>query len=83
MYTVQISNVAEKDLNKIPDKYYKKIKQVLSGIEIDPRPVGCLKLSILEGYRIRVGQFRVLYEIIDDKKIVNVYRIRHRKDAYK
>ena len=55
----------------------------LNGLEDDPRPVGVKKLSGHEGYRIRIGDYRVLYEIEDTVKKVLVFAIRHRKDAYR
>jgi mRNA interferase RelE/StbE len=52
-------------------------------MENNPRPDGCIKLSDSEEYRIRVGIYRILYEIDDDRKIVSIYKIEHRKDIYK
>ncbi len=49
---------------------------------IDPRPHGYLKLKGREGYRIRIGNYRIIYEMIDDKLMVIVITISHRKDVY-
>ncbi|MHB8930548.1 MAG: type II toxin-antitoxin system RelE family toxin [Melioribacteraceae bacterium] len=55
---------------------YKTIKKY-------PRPIGVQKLTDQEGYRIRSGYYRVLFEIDDKQKIVHIYRIKHRKEVYK
>ena len=49
----------------------------------DPRPFGVQKLSGASGYRIRIGDYRVLYEIHDKRHLVSVYRIKHRREAYR
>jgi mRNA interferase RelE/StbE len=49
----------------------------------NPRPVGCKKLTNEEGYRIRVGNYRILYTINDANKLVDVFKISHRKDSYR
>ena len=48
-----------------------------------PRPEGCSKLTGREAWRIRVGDYRVIYEIHDDRQVVIIVVIRHRKDAYR
>jgi mRNA interferase RelE/StbE len=48
----------------------------------DPRPPGCKKLKGRDGYRIRVGDYRIIYQIIDDVLVVNVVALGHRKDIY-
>jgi mRNA interferase RelE/StbE len=48
----------------------------------NPRPVGCEKLSVQEYYRIRLGNYRIIYSIEDDKLIIIVIKIGHRKDIY-
>jgi mRNA interferase RelE/StbE len=49
----------------------------------NPRPVGCKKLTNQEGYRIRIGNYRILYTIEDENKIVMIYRVGHRRDVYR
>ena len=49
----------------------------------NPRPVGCKKLTNEEGYRIRVGNYRILYKIDDKNFSINIYKITHRKDVYR
>ena len=82
MYEVIIEKSALKELQKISKQDYHKIKSVLLTLIVDPRPHGYLKLKGREGYRIRVGNYRIIYEIIDDKLMVIVITISHRKDVY-
>ncbi len=82
MYEVIIEKSAIKELQKIPKQDYRKIKSVLLTLTVDPRPHGYLKLKGREGYRIRAGNYRIIYEIIDDKLMVIVITVSHRKDVY-
>ena len=63
-----------------------KIIQIRNKILIlsqNPRPPGCLKLTAEEGYRVKTGDYRILYRIADREKIVHIYRIKHRRESYK
>ena len=82
-YTVFLHSRAQKELVKIKGKEYQNITDELKFLEKNPRPIGCLKLTNKEGYRIRVGNFRVLYTVDESVKEIDVYRICHRKDAYR
>jgi mRNA interferase RelE/StbE len=83
MYNVLIKPSAEKFIQKLSSIDAQRILCILKSLESNPRPPGCLKLTIEEGYRIRVGNYRILYEIDDKNKTVIVYRIKHRKDVYR
>lgn len=67
----------------MPDKEVKKIFNRLMQLKDDPRPIGVQKLSTQEGYRIRSGDYRILFEINDEIETVLIFRIKHRKEAYK
>lgn len=82
-YKINIKPSALKDLDSLPDKEVKKISIRLMQLKDEPRPIGVQKLSAQEGYRIRSGNYRILFEINDESKTVFIYRIKHRKDAYK
>ncbi|MCJ7577922.1 MAG: type II toxin-antitoxin system RelE/ParE family toxin [candidate division Zixibacteria bacterium] len=73
----------EKELDTIPDKIFDKIKKVISSLKDNPRPLGVKKLTNQEHWRIRVGEYRILYEIDDKEKIIAIFKIKHRKDVYK
>jgi len=74
---------ARKDLDKLPDQVFKKIKEKILVLKDDPRPSGCIKLTGEEGYRLRSGDHRILYRIDDKIKAVYIYRIKHRREAYR
>lgn len=82
-YKVEIKQSAVKELNKIPVRDLKKIVSKIESLSNNPRPTGCEKLSTLERYRIRQGNYRILYSIEDDILTVYVVKIGHRKDIYR
>jgi len=82
-YQVEFSKKASKELRKIDSRYVPRIYEVAESLSSEPRPVGCKKLSGSEHtYRIRVGDYRIIYDIEDDKLVILVIRIRHRQSAY-
>ena len=83
MYHLKIKRSAERDLMKLPRSLFLRINQQILALRDDPRPPGVRKLQHnLEGWRIRVGNYRVLYQINDKEKIVTIFRVRHRRDVY-
>lgn len=82
MYEVIVGKQVIKQLEKIPLTDYKRIKSALINLTSVPRPQGYLKLKGRDAYRIRVGNYRIIYEIKDDKLIVLIITIAHRKDVY-
>ncbi len=86
MYSVFLEKRAERDLKKLPTDLFYRIMPVIQALRNNPRPSGCLKLkNTLQDYRIRVGDYRILYEYeIDDKsQVVKVMRVRHRRESYR
>jgi mRNA interferase RelE/StbE len=69
-------------LDKLSDNITWPIIEAISGLEQNPRPVGYKKLKGRDGYRIRVANYRIIYEIIDQQLIVEVIALGHRKDIY-
>ena len=82
-YKISIRRKAQKQLAKLPPKDYKKVKQVILNLVPDPRPSGSKKLKGRDGWRIRQGDYRIIYEIHDDQLIIIVLDIGHRKDIYR
>jgi len=83
-YNVRLKRSAEKDLRRIDKSRVPSIIGAIEKLEEDPRPVGCRKLVGSDtSYRIRVGDYRVLYLIEDAVCVVEVERVRHRKDTYR
>jgi mRNA interferase RelE/StbE len=83
-YTVIIENKAQKEFLKLSPPHDSSVKKDINGLEKNPRPQGVKKLAgTKDGYRIRIGDYRILYTIDDKKKIVTIYRIRHRREVYR
>ena len=83
MYKIGLSNKILKQLEKLNDSVYLKLSQKIFELSNNPRPNGCLKLTDFDGFRIRVGNFRILYTINENTKEVVIYKIDDRKDIYK
>lgn len=82
MYTVEIHPYAEKQFHKLPRNAQEALEVAILKLEKDPRPAGCKKLKNREGYRIRIGDYRVIYEVYDRRLLVRVIKIGHRRDIY-
>jgi mRNA interferase RelE/StbE len=82
-YQVLIKRSAEKELAALPAKTKERIEQRLLKLEGDPRPRGAKKLQGQESYRLRVGDYRVLYAVDDHARQVMVYAVGHRRDVYR
>ena len=82
-YELLLRPSVEKDLKKIPATDLRKIFVRIEALREDPRPVGCVKLSGEEYYRVRQGDYRIVYEIEDKKLIVIVVKVGHRRDIYR
>jgi mRNA interferase RelE/StbE len=81
-YTITISKVAQKQLDKLSDKHVASILESIAALASNPRPSGVKKLKGREGYRIRKGDYRIIYDIHDYILVVDVIAIGHRKDIY-
>ena len=82
-YTILIERYAQKQIIKLDKKIIPVIKASIADLADNPRPYGYKKLKGEDAYRIRVGDYRVIYEIDDGKIIVIVVSVGHRKDIYK
>ena len=83
IYFLNFSKEARKALQKIHEPNYSKIKTAILSLENNPRPHGYLKLKSRSGYRIRVGNYGVIYDIFDSELVVEVIEVGDRKDVYK
>lgn len=82
-YEVRIKNPAAKAIRKLPIEVRRTVQGAIRGLATDPRPHGYLKLTDSDGlYRIRCGNYRVIYEIEDGALIVHVVKVADRKEAY-
>ena len=81
-YSVFIKRSAAKELGAVGSKRdRRKLVAKIRSLAADPRPPGCQKLSGSEKYRVRQGVYRIVYSIEDDRLVVTVVRVAHRKDA--
>jgi mRNA interferase RelE/StbE len=84
MYRVLLERAAEKDLARLSPEVHDRVIVAIQALAKNPRPQGCRKLAGSKcDWRIRVGNYRVVYEIADEIRIVRVNRVRHRRDAYR
>lgn len=85
IYSVRLEGRAERQLQRLPQSAIDRINAVLQRLAHNPRPRGAVKLAREAGshWRIRVGAYRVLYEIDERHHLIDVYRIKHRRNAYR
>ncbi len=83
MYEVKLSTKSVKELDKIDYQMVKKIFDKMNNLKNEPKPVGCIKLKGENAYRIRLGEYRIIYEVIEDLKQVLIFKVAHRKDVYR
>jgi mRNA interferase RelE/StbE len=81
-YTVILPKSVQKQLNSLSDAVVLILINALQELASEPRPNGCKKLKGREAYRIRKGNYRIIYEIQDQQLIIQVIAIGHRKDIY-
>lgn len=82
-FEIVLKPAAQRDLDFLPKKEVRRIASRIAHLADNPRPFGIQKLASENAYRIRSGNYRVLFEIDDRNMKVLVYRIKHRKDAYR
>lgn len=83
-YRIELKRSAAQEIEAVSNK--KQRQQIVSRIAQladDPRPPGCQKLSGQEAYRIRQGEYRIIYTIEDDRLIVSIVKVGHRRDVYR
>lgn len=82
-YKIQVKRSAEKEIGKIPKNDLLKILNKIESLSDDPHPIGSLKLTNQEKYRVRVGNYRILYTVEDKALMVFVVKVGHRKGIYR
>lgn len=84
MYQIVISKSAAKDLYDLPNAQISRIVQAIDQLAINPRPPGCKKLKgqTEDFWRIRQGDYRIVYSVSDTIQVVDIRRIRHRREVY-
>jgi mRNA interferase RelE/StbE len=83
VYKIYFRESVEKDLSSIPNKDLVKILRRIKALGDNPRPSGCEKLTGQERYRLRQGQYRIVYSIQDKALTIWIVKIGHRKEVYR
>lgn len=82
-YIVSLKRSAEKELERLPTKMHDRIVARLLSLKEDPRPISAKKLHGREGYRLRVGDYRILYVVDDENRKIEIFSIAHRREVYR
>jgi len=82
-YKLLILSSAAKELQSLREPNYSRIKQKILSLSSNPHPRGSAKLTGREGWRIRAGDYRIIYEISDQDKSVTILHVGHRRNVYK
>jgi mRNA interferase RelE/StbE len=84
MYRILLERSAERDLGRLSSEVHDRVIVAIQSLATNPRPPGCRKLvGSKSDWRIRVGNYRVIYEIADAIHVVRVNRVRHRREVYR
>lgn len=82
-YDLSILRRAQKELSRLPPGTYERVRDAIRALGREPRPPGCRKLMGREGWRTRVGDYRVVYDVDDRDKTITVLHVGHRRDVYR
>ena len=82
-YTIRIKRSAEKEMDRLSDKVFRRISEAILRLESDPRPAGSKKLRGVQDYRLRVGQYRILYSVDDGRRVIVISAVGHRREVYR
>jgi mRNA interferase RelE/StbE len=84
-YQLDIGKSAQRDLDKLPDNIFKLVDKRILSLQAEPRPRGCVKLKgqTTDFYRVRQGDFRIIYEIDDENSTVKIREVTNRRDIYR
>ena len=83
-YRVEVARRAIKALAALPRQEQQRVRAAIDLLADNPRPPGCAKLTGEDDtYRVRVGVYRIVYEVLDDRLLIQVIRIGHRRDIYR
>ena len=83
MYKVLVLRRAIKDIANLPKEYARLVSQHIERLEEAPRPPDAKRLKETTDYSLRVGVYRILYDVDDESRTVTIYRVKHRREAYR
>jgi mRNA interferase RelE/StbE len=82
-YTILILPRAKRELAQLPQRAYEQIRDAVRALSLDPRPQGSTKMSGRDAWRLRLGDYRVIYGIDDRLHAVTILHVGHRRDVYR
>ncbi len=82
-YRIIVPKTVQKQINKLPNTIQARVIESLLSLKETPRPSNSLKMKNSQGYRLRVGDYRVLYDIDDKTQTMTLRRVGHRRDIYR
>ena len=83
VYQLEISHTAHRQIRRLPVQTQERVNRAIARLAENPRPPGNKKLIARDGYRVRVGDYRILYQVDDGEKVVIIYRVMARGDVYR
>lgn len=84
MYEIKYHREVFKDLDKVPDDIVKRVAGIIKELSSNPFPANCKKISgKLNAYRLKMGDYRVIYTVSHQENQIKIFRVRHRKDVYR
>jgi mRNA interferase RelE/StbE len=84
VHEVSLESHARRDLRRLPESVLSRVLRAIAQLAMNPRPEGCRKIvGSTSDWRLRVGSYRVIYEIDDAARAVRIMYVRHRRDAYR
>lgn len=83
-YDINFSPSVEKDMRSLPKMLVSRVMKRIDGLRLDPFPRQAIKLSSVDRlYRVRVGDYRILYEVDTQAKQITIHHVRHRREVYR
>ena len=83
MYRLEVSHTAHRQIRRLPGQTQERVNRAITRLAENPRPPGAKKLTARDGYRVRVGDYRILYQVDDGTKVVIIYWVMSRGDVYR
>ena len=83
MYRLEVSHTAHRQIRRLPTQTQDRVNKAIARLAENPRPPDAKKLTAGDGYRVRVGDYRILYQVDDGAKVVIIYRVMSRGDVYR
>ena len=82
-YSIFVSSFARRELGRLPATLFSRIDNQILLLSAEPRPRGVIKLSGYNAFRLRVGDYRVLYTVDDADRQITILKVAHRRDVYR